>query len=64
MNRLIHRSWGEGFVNIFLDLCIQIFHFLPSQLSLAQGGIPEEHILKAVRPIGVRRWDEIGDRNG
>jgi len=20
MNRLIHRSWGEGFVNIFLDL--------------------------------------------
>ena len=20
INRLIHRSWGEGFVNIFLDL--------------------------------------------
>jgi hypothetical protein len=22
MNRLIHRSWGEGFVNISLDLSI------------------------------------------
>ena len=24
MNRLIHRSWGEGFVKIFLDLSIHI----------------------------------------
>jgi hypothetical protein len=24
MNRLIHKSWGEGFVNIFLDLFINI----------------------------------------
>jgi len=24
MNRLIHRSWGEGFLNIFLDLFINI----------------------------------------
>jgi hypothetical protein len=24
MNRLIHRSWGEGFVNIFLDLSMRI----------------------------------------
>ena len=27
MNRLIHRSWGEGFANIFLDLCIYISTF-------------------------------------
>jgi len=25
MNRLIHRSWGESFVNIFLDLFINIY---------------------------------------
>jgi len=25
MNRLIHRSWGENFVNIFLDLSINIY---------------------------------------
>jgi hypothetical protein len=31
MNRLIHRSWGEGFVNIFLDLFINI-----SQIGRAQ----------------------------
>ena len=30
MNRLIHRSWGEGFVNIFLDLSIHISHFSSS----------------------------------
>ena len=24
MNRLIHRSWGEGFVNFFLDLFVNI----------------------------------------
>ena len=29
MNRLIHRSWGESFVNIFLDLCKEILHFHP-----------------------------------
>lgn len=27
INRLIHRSWGEGFVNIFLDLSIYISRF-------------------------------------
>jgi len=26
MNRLIHRSWGEGFVRIFLELFIKISH--------------------------------------
>jgi len=30
MNRLIHRSWGEGFVNILLDLSINISHFFSS----------------------------------
>ena len=30
INRLIHRSWGEGFVNIFLDLFIYISHFSSS----------------------------------
>ena len=30
INRLIHRSWGEGFVNIFLDLSIHISHFSSS----------------------------------
>jgi hypothetical protein len=30
MNRLIHRSWGEGVVNIILDLSINISHFSSS----------------------------------
>jgi len=30
MNRLIHRSWGEYFVNIFLDLFINISNDLES----------------------------------
>jgi len=30
MNRLIHRSWGEGFVTIFLDLSIHISHLSSS----------------------------------
>ena len=30
INRLIHRSWGEDFVNIFLDLFIYISHFSSS----------------------------------
>jgi len=27
MNRLIHRSWGEDFVKIILDLSKYIYHF-------------------------------------
>jgi hypothetical protein len=26
INRLIHRSWGEGVVTISLDLSLHIFH--------------------------------------
>jgi hypothetical protein len=26
MHRFIHRNWGESFVNIFLDLSVDIFH--------------------------------------
>ena len=34
MNRLIHRSWGKGFVNIFLDLSINISHFSSQLISV------------------------------
>jgi len=34
MNRFIHRSWGEGFVNIFLDLFINIFTALHRLVSV------------------------------
>ena len=36
MNRLIPRSWGEGFVNIFLDLSIQI-HGCPHEPEGSNG---------------------------
>jgi len=34
MNRLIHRSWGEGFVRIVLDLFIKISHFSSRLVSV------------------------------
>jgi hypothetical protein len=34
MNRVIHRSWGEGFVNIFLDLSKYISHFSSQLMSV------------------------------
>ena len=34
MNRLIHRSWGEGFVRMFLDLFIKISHFSSRLVSV------------------------------
>ena len=34
MNRLIHRSWGKGFVNIFLDLSKYISHFSSQIMSV------------------------------
>jgi hypothetical protein len=44
MNRLIHRSWGEGFVNIFLDLYINIFYFSSSTSACALGRAIEGHL--------------------
>jgi hypothetical protein len=37
MNRLIHRSWGEGFVNILLDLFFKYFSPLLIDLCLCSG---------------------------
>ena len=34
INRLIHRSWGETFVTIFLDLSKYISHFSSRLLSV------------------------------
>ena len=36
MNRFIHRSWGESFVNIFLDLSIALLTS-PSRFGLSSG---------------------------
>jgi len=44
MNRLIHRSWGEGFVNIFLDLIINITHYSSSTCACALGRTIEGHL--------------------
>jgi len=44
MNRLIHRCWGAGFVKIFLDLSIHIFHFSSSTLVCALGKMIEGHL--------------------
>jgi hypothetical protein len=44
MNRLIHRSWGEGVVNIILDLSINIFHFSSSTCVGALGRTIEGHL--------------------
>ena len=56
MNRLIHRSWGEGFVNIFLDLSIHISHFSSSIFVKAPGRTIQGPPCKAASPIGVSRW--------
>jgi hypothetical protein len=44
MNRLIHRSWGEGFVNIFLDLSINISRFSSSTYVCALERTIEGHL--------------------
>jgi hypothetical protein len=44
MNRLIHRSWGEGFVNIFLDLSINISHCSSSTYVGALERTIEAHL--------------------
>jgi hypothetical protein len=38
INRLIHRSWGEGVVTIALDLSLHIFHcsYLTSACALGR----------------------------
>ena len=48
MNRLIHRSWGEGFVNIFLDLFINISHLFSSTCICALGRTEVPHIYEGV----------------
>jgi hypothetical protein len=35
INRLIHRTWGEGFVHIFHDLFVEFSHFSPRFLSVS-----------------------------
>ncbi len=44
MNRLIHRSWGEGVVNIFLELSINISHFSSSIYVCALERTVEGHL--------------------
>ena len=48
LNRLIHRSWGEGFVNIFLDLFINISHLFSSTCVCVLGGTGVPHIYEGV----------------
>ena len=48
MNRLIHRSWGEGFVNIFLDLFINFSHCSSSTCVCALGRTEVPHIYESV----------------
>jgi hypothetical protein len=40
INRLIHRSWGEYFVNIFLDLIINISRGSSLNFACALGRKP------------------------
>jgi hypothetical protein len=50
MHRFIHRNWGEGFVNIFLDLSVDISHCSYSTCICALCTTIEEHQQKAVGP--------------
>jgi hypothetical protein len=43
INRLIHRSWGESFVTIFLDLSLLIIHCSSLTGACALGRRIEEH---------------------
>ena len=55
MNRLIHRSWGEKFVDILLDLSIHSSHFSSSTCVCALGRTIQGPLCKASSPLGVRR---------
>jgi hypothetical protein len=59
INRLIHRSWGETFVNIFLDLSNYISHFSSSTVVCALGGTIQGPLCKAASPIGYDAGDEV-----
>jgi hypothetical protein len=43
INRPIHRSWGESFVTIFLDLSLLIIHCSSLPGACALGRRIEEH---------------------
>ena len=74
MHKVIHRSWGEGFVNISLDLSIPISHFPPRLLSvLLEKRLKGIFLIHDVRPdvpvkllgrYGMRRYKEaFSERN-
>ena len=66
INRLIHRSWGEGFANIFLDLSIHIFHFSSRLFSPALQRKIEGPILKVEGrepDTGETMGDKVRDGN-
>jgi len=50
INRLIHRSWGEGFAKIFLDLSKHISHFSSSTFVCALEITIEKHLLEDREP--------------
>ena len=67
INRLIHRSWGEGFVNIFLDLSIYISHFSSSMFVEGFRENDSRASLQGCDPdtgatLGTRSWMEMDDR--
>jgi len=39
MNRVIHRSWGEGFVNTFLDPLYTYFSHFLLDFCLCSGSV-------------------------
>jgi hypothetical protein len=55
MNRLINRSWGEGFVKISLDLSRHIFRFSSSTIVCALGRTIERHLSQDAEKVRQRR---------
>jgi hypothetical protein len=47
VHRFIHPNWGESFVNIFLDLSVDISQCSSSTCACALQTTIEEHLQKA-----------------
>jgi hypothetical protein len=61
IHRLIHRSWGETFLNIFLDLSKYISHFSSSTVVCALRGITKGPLLEG---CGFDRGTMLATRSG